>query len=63
MDFTLCKVTFGQLDTCHCQRALINAMHIPSHARRVQCVQISEYFLIRNYIAVKKIASIFLLSQ
>jgi hypothetical protein len=42
MDFTLCEVTFGQVDMYHRQRALVSAVHIPSHASRVQCVQIRE---------------------
>jgi hypothetical protein len=48
MDFTLCKVTFDKVDTCHRQRALASALLIPSHASRVQHMQISEYLLIRN---------------
>jgi hypothetical protein len=55
MDFILCKVTFGKVGTCHCQRALANAMLIPSYTSRVQHVQISEYLLIRNYEVVKKL--------
>jgi hypothetical protein len=39
MDFILCKVTFGQVDTCHHQCLLANAVHISSHASRVQQVQ------------------------
>jgi hypothetical protein len=59
MDFILCEVTFGQVDTCHRQHALVNAMHIPSHTSRVQHVQISEYFLIRNCMAVKSLHQFF----
>jgi hypothetical protein len=43
MDFTLCEVTFGKVDTCHCQCALASALLIPSHASTAQLVQISEY--------------------
>jgi hypothetical protein len=52
MDFTLCEVTFGKVDTYHCHCALVSAMLIPSHTNRVQHVQISEYGLIKNYMAV-----------
>jgi hypothetical protein len=55
MDFTLYKVTFGQVDMCHHHRALVSVVHIPSHANKVQCVQISEYLLIRTYMAVKSL--------
>jgi hypothetical protein len=43
MDFTFYEVTFGKVDTCHRQHALASAVQIPSHASRVQHVQISEY--------------------
>jgi hypothetical protein len=59
MDFFLCKVTLGQIEKCHCQRALVNALHIPSHASNVQYVQINEYFLIRNCMAIKKLYQFF----
>jgi hypothetical protein len=36
---------FCQVDTCHRQRALVSAVHIPSHASKVQCMQISEYYI------------------
>jgi hypothetical protein len=48
MDFTLCKVTFGQVDMYHCQRALVSAVHIPFHASKVEWVQISEFFYYYN---------------
>jgi hypothetical protein len=53
MDFILYKVTFGKVDACHCQRVLASALLIPSHASRVQHMQISEYLLISNCMAVK----------
>jgi hypothetical protein len=56
MDFTLCKVTFDKVDTCHRQCTLTSVVLIPSHANRVQQVQISEYLLIRNYMAVKSLS-------
>jgi hypothetical protein len=59
MDFTLYKVTFGKVDTCHRQRALASALLIPSHANRVQHVQISEYLLIRNCMAIKSLHQYF----
>jgi hypothetical protein len=59
MDFTLYKVTFDKVDTCHCQHALATAMLIPFSANRVQHVQISEYLLIRNCMAIKSLHQIF----
>jgi hypothetical protein len=59
MDFTLYECTFGQVDTYHRQRALISAMHIPFHANRIQHVQISECFLIKNCMAVKSLHQFF----
>jgi hypothetical protein len=53
------EVTFGQVDTCHCQHALVSAVHIPSHASGVQHVHIGEYFLIRNYMVVKSLHQFF----
>jgi hypothetical protein len=44
MDFILCEVTFGHVDMCHYLHVLVNEVHIPSHASKVKCVQISEYF-------------------
>jgi hypothetical protein len=41
---SLCEVTFGKVDTCHCHRALVNAMLIPSHAITVQHMKISESY-------------------
>jgi hypothetical protein len=48
MDFTLYKVTFVKVDMYHRQRALASKNLIPSHASKVQYVQISEYLLIKN---------------
>jgi hypothetical protein len=59
MDFILCTVTSGKVDMCHRQRALASAVLIPSHASRVQPVQISEYLLIRNCIVVKSLCQSF----
>jgi hypothetical protein len=62
VDFTLYEVTFGKVDTCHRQRALANALLIPSHANgvhNVQNVQISEYLLIRNCMPIKSLHQIF----
>jgi hypothetical protein len=42
MDFTLCEVILGKIDTCCYQGALVSAMLIPSHASTVQHMQISE---------------------
>jgi hypothetical protein len=55
MDFIFCEVTFDKVDMYHRQRALASAVLIPSHASRVQHVQISEYLLIRNYMALKNL--------
>jgi hypothetical protein len=35
MDFTLCKVIFDKVNTCHLRRVLASALLIPSHASRV----------------------------
>ena len=59
MDFTLCEVTFGKVDTCHCQHALANVVHIPSYVSKVQHVQISEYFIIKNYMKIKYLDQFF----
>jgi hypothetical protein len=59
MDFILYEVTCGQVDTCHRHNVLISTMHIPFHASKVQCVQISEYFLIRNCMAIKSLHRFF----
>jgi hypothetical protein len=59
MDFTLCEVTFGKVDTCHYQRALVSAVLIPFHAITIQHVQISEYWLIKNRKAVKNLHQFF----
>jgi hypothetical protein len=48
-----------KVDTCHCQRALANALLIPSRANRVQHVQVSEYLLIRNCMVVKNLYQFF----
>jgi hypothetical protein len=53
MDFTLREVILGKVDMCHCHRVLADAVLIPSHASRVQHVQISDYLLIRNCMVVK----------
>jgi hypothetical protein len=53
MDFTLYEVTFGKVNTCHCQYVLASVELIPSHANKVQHVQINEYLLIRNRMAIK----------
>jgi hypothetical protein len=59
MDFTLYEVIFGKVDMCHHRRALANVVLIPSHASRVQHVQISEYLLIRNCMVVKSLHQFF----
>jgi hypothetical protein len=59
MDFTLSEVTFGKVDTCHCQRALVSAVLIPSHASKIQHVKICEYLLIRNCMEIKSLNQIF----
>jgi hypothetical protein len=51
MDFTLCKVTFDKVDTYHRHRVFASVVLIPSHANRVQYVQISEYLIIKNCMA------------
>ena len=55
MDFTLSEVTFDKVDMCHRECAHASALLIPSHASKVQCVQISEYLIIRKYMAVKSL--------
>jgi hypothetical protein len=59
MDFTLCKVTFSKVGTCHRQHALASAVLIPSYASRVQHVQISEYVLIKTCMAKKSLHRFF----
>jgi hypothetical protein len=59
MDFTLYEVTFGKVDTCHCHRALVSAVLIPSHANRLWHMQISKYLLIKNCMAIKSLHQIF----
>jgi hypothetical protein len=56
---TLCEVTFGKVDRCHCQHALISAKLILFHASRVQHKQISEYLLIRNCMVVESLHQFF----
>ena len=53
------KVTFDKVDMYQPQHALTNAMLIPSHASKVQHVQINEYLLTRNCMTGKKFTSIF----
>jgi hypothetical protein len=55
----LYKVTFDKLDTCHCQHVLASSVLIPSHANRVQHMQISEILLIRNCMPVKSLHQFF----
>jgi hypothetical protein len=55
----LCKVTFDKVDMYQPQRALANAMLIPSHASKVQHVQINEYLLTRNCMTVKNLHQFF----
>jgi hypothetical protein len=57
--FTFYEVIFGQVDMCHRQRALASTVLIPSHASRVQHVQINEYLSIINCMVEKKFTSIF----
>jgi hypothetical protein len=59
MGFTLCKVTFDKVDTCHRQHALASALLMPSHASRVQHMQISEFLLIKNCMAIKSLHQFF----
>jgi hypothetical protein len=60
---TLCKVTFGKVDMCHCQCTLASTVLILAHAKRVQHVQISEYLLIRNCMVVKTLHHFFYYHQ
>ena len=55
MDFVLCEVIFYKEDAYHRQYALASVVLIPPHASRAQHVQINEYLLIKNYMAIKSL--------
>jgi hypothetical protein len=59
MDFIFWEVAFGKVDTYHCQRAFASVVQIPSHANIVQHMQISQYLLIKNCMAVKSLHQFF----